>query len=456
MSLDKGSPAALSAGKKAAITRRINSVKNYNSTEKNRVREKIVSAFDPAGITLALESEQGLFVKSLPKATFFLFEYDAGVYKKLVEANYPNVAAIFNSDVSAARQLADVCFDQAWLDFCNSIESNIERISSLQPLLNKCHTIAITFSPRTGKKIDRLIQNYVLNIVATLRELLPEFEIEPTNGGDVYRDTTATMVTVLLKNKSWFGKHQYLPPYCDPTTGMSETERISCVRDWMENYVLNKYGKPLEAMFGVDIRPRSDYILVDSGKQRVTTYHEGTMVPMEIHSEDILIEVLTNLPTWAKNVVLDLNRRCGKNSYLGQYFCMSPVDFIVTMIMPKWNEWNDYGSSTGIGHSGVKILETTDAYREYLYSSVDKNIKNSYDGLKNEAEKITASLRNLEAKITEFEQRKKTCESNFTNTSCGAKWCAREKSLQADIRNLNAAIRFYSERLPDIKPPGET
>ncbi len=247
----KGSPEALERGRKAVETKitrglikpyKCENVKNYDMPKKNEFRNRVVSEFkkDEGTLTLSLESWQLKFVDSLPLCRHVIFEHDRETYKKLIESNRKNMEVYF-ADVSAARLLPPYYrFEQAFLDFCNTMETNLEKIKDLVGVLNWCNVIAFEFSVRNGRRRpkDSEINNYMGRTLAEINRLFPAYEILSP---EVYTDTSP-MIGIIIKRRDdakfdSIGRKQFAE---------SNLEKAFYIRLWAEEYALTQWGTDIK------------------------------------------------------------------------------------------------------------------------------------------------------------------------------------------------------------------
>jgi hypothetical protein len=188
--------------KKAWETRRKNKApkisalqksKEYDSPAKNKFRKKVIEFFDKDKLTLALESPEFLFVDALPNCEFILFEHDYENYKKMVCGNRKNIKHVFNTDVSLVR-LVNEEINQAYLDFCCTLENATPSIIDGYVKLQECDKLAITFCLRGNKKE---IEDYKFDLLKKIQNLFGHFKLEYATS---YKDG-APMVGILLTNK---------------------------------------------------------------------------------------------------------------------------------------------------------------------------------------------------------------------------------------------------------------
>ena len=242
----KGSDKAMQAAKKAIATKierglikpdKCEKVKNYDMPKKNEFRNRVVSKFkkDKGTLTLSLESWQLKFVDALPLCRHIIFEHDGETYKKLIESNRKNMEVYF-ADVTAARLLPPhYRFEQAFLDFCNSMESNLEKVEELAGVLNWCDVIAFEFSVRDGGKSSKKseINNYMGRACSEINRLFWAYDII---SAEVYSDTSP-MIGIIIKRRgdalyNNFGRQIEKNDY----------EKAFYIRLWAEEYSQKKWG----------------------------------------------------------------------------------------------------------------------------------------------------------------------------------------------------------------------
>lgn len=187
----------ITPGKKAWATRVANGNapnKKYDAPKKNEFRQKVVESFGSKGNVLALESSELLFVNAIPNHSVTVIEEDLDTYKSIAKANKPNVT-VYYGDISFANEIEGFNFDCAFLDFCRTLDTSENSIISLMEKLNKCKTIALTFSLRGHKKE---IEDYRYDIAFKIAKLFPNFK--PIHA-ETYKDTSP-MVGIILENNS--------------------------------------------------------------------------------------------------------------------------------------------------------------------------------------------------------------------------------------------------------------
>jgi len=407
----KGSQKALAAGKKAALTKS----KNYNAPGKNKFRDEVVSNFDPHGITLALESAQGLFVKALPKAMFYLFECDDHVYSSLIEMNRPNVVAVFNSDISAARLLQDIPFKQGFFDFCNSLDGNIDCIDALYPLVNRMDVVAFTFSQRSGKVIKTEDREYAVRINNVLSERFPEFKIVSCR---VYNDTS-TMVGVILKKKTpWCGEIKPIEAdrdkiaQCEVYTKQGEI--ISIIRNWMEGYAMAHWNCPLlgelsdENVGGNGVRIlgvcKPLYLVKVGCNIQISGTERNYMFKAACRlAEERFSELLQALPWDMREAIITLHRNY-LNDYVNWENCLSLQGFILKYIIDDRAYRNQYEVRL------ESFPEASDAYKKYILIQTNNEMRLSSKIIESAIEELSKERKIFEETKLQWEERRANCE----------------------------------------------
>lgn len=420
----KGSRQAIDAAKKAAATRLS---KNYDAPKKNKFRDEVISAFDPVGTTLALESAQGLFVKAMPEARIYLFESDRATYTALIEANYPNVISVFNSDVSAARMLHEIPFKQGFFDFCNSLDGNIDRIRGLIPIINQMDTVAFTFSQRgTGRAITTRDREYAVHINAMVTKEMPSFDITSCR---VYKDTS-TMVGVILKRKvKWYGHVFPVGNHADynikPLDAFEKTEVIGIVRNWMEGYAMVHWGYPLLGVMsdtdnpdgsGIKILtcgPKKYLVKVGCNIQIGGTDKNPVYIPACSQAVDKFIEVLNALPHDLRDVITTLYREHikGRKSWSD---CLSMQEYILKYIIAD----DITGDVDGVRVYIASFPEASDAYKKYFMAQADQALTNYLHRVEDMFGKIKKEKQVFEKEKEQWEARRRECDKNNSLGEC--------------------------------------
>ena len=157
-------------------------------------------------MTLVLESDELHFVSQLPDHRFVVFEKNKETFSKLVKLAQtvaPNIIAIRKSDVSKCAKLSpellkfiekDWWYEYAFLDFCDSIQTNIPKLYRIKGMLDNSLYIAFTFCLRRGKKE---MESYKCSIIKTLQTIFRNHEFDYE---DTYRDSAA-MFGIILKRR---------------------------------------------------------------------------------------------------------------------------------------------------------------------------------------------------------------------------------------------------------------
>jgi len=429
MVLVKGSNKAHLAGVKSAETKRLK--KNYDAPQKNKFRTDIASIFNSKGVTLALESHEGLFVRAMPKAKHYLFEFDKKTYEMLVAANHPNVVAVFNSDVVAARQLRNIAFDQGFFDFCNSFDSNIERLSELKPLINTMLHVAFAFSHRGGTKTEH--QTYATRILLSLQEMFPTFDVIKCK---VYSDTS-TMIGVVLKNKKpWVDKKKWNTKAPEPTVDQFDMDTykqpISAIRMWMDSYAYEHWGCSLKGIFKPGCG--SMFVAPQFHKTGCNIQVNGSInkpycVSANSEADAHFKELLDALPEDINNLIIKIHSAwCGESSHGGigakQYnFHMSIPLFILKYIIADNYRW------TPIIFSYPLVSKE---YRAYLDGIFGEQYIVVAKKLEEQQNTLDEERRKLDKERATFSDEKSKCYVNYKSGTCPS-FCKKVKEAIADI-----------------------
>lgn len=150
----------------------------YNRPGKNAFRDIVVNYMeDKVGSVLALESDEMLFVKALPKHSFIIHEHDVDIFNKIRNSNVGNVVSLSRSDIVEAKPLN---YTYAFLDFCNTFSLNVTRLKSLAKILNTTEVIAFTFSKRNDSSCRSAPKNraQVFEIIKRLQLMYPNHIFE--------------------------------------------------------------------------------------------------------------------------------------------------------------------------------------------------------------------------------------------------------------------------------------
>jgi len=176
----------------------------YDRTGKNNFRDKVIdyvrgTMFDENEYILALESPELLFVKKLPRKKFVIYEYDVSRFCQIRDNvkkwKYNNIV-MRNGDIRNAVRLLttnDVIYKFAFLDFCNTLNGNIDRLKDMVDGLDFCEYIAFTFCLRGKNRTE--MDTYSVNIVKTLQDIFTHHKIEYYTS---YRDG-APMAGIVFK-----------------------------------------------------------------------------------------------------------------------------------------------------------------------------------------------------------------------------------------------------------------
>jgi len=170
----------------------------YNNDAKNKVRNKIVQAFNMCDDTrkiLTLESPQYLFTDLMKNKKIVIYENNLQEFKKLLEGRRKNVSIIFD-DITNIKYDR---FECANLDFCITIDQ-VTNLSQMVKYLWNTSYIAFTFSCRSHKKAtdaDRCL----LDMSVRLQKMFRNHEI--TDDGCTYKNGKygSPMVFVMLKRR---------------------------------------------------------------------------------------------------------------------------------------------------------------------------------------------------------------------------------------------------------------
>lgn len=148
--------------------------KDFNLPRKNEMRNKLVEIIKenyhykyPKNI-LALESPQCLFSSKLPQFNIIAYEHDEETYRA-IDAKKPENLTVYSGDIADAFY-SDMKYYACFLDFCNTINSNVDRIRKMQHILWNSKIVAFTFSVR-GYKKD--LPNHESDIIRRLQNMLP-------------------------------------------------------------------------------------------------------------------------------------------------------------------------------------------------------------------------------------------------------------------------------------------
>lgn len=177
-------------------------VSTYNRPRKNAFRDVVISyaksvVYNASDYILALESSELLFVKKLPRSRFIIYESNLDVFESIRDAKCKNITYLRFGDISNVGRLFDkyehICCRFAFLDFCNTLESNISKLKVLSEYLIDCEYIALTFCLRGKNKTE--INLYSVSLVKTLQDIFTSYKIEYFTS---YKDG-APMAGIILK-----------------------------------------------------------------------------------------------------------------------------------------------------------------------------------------------------------------------------------------------------------------
>jgi hypothetical protein len=175
------------------------SVKLWNGPGKTIVRNQVVERFNKygSGYTLALESEQLLFVNALPNHNFAIFEQDPKIFDAIKKNKPSNIRSLVNADIGTAKN-DKAPYDYAFLDFCNTYVKNVPTLKSLAKVLKKSKVIALTFAIRGHKSWNH--GDYQTDISVRLRSIFKNHEVVYGKG---YKDGKhgANMFGIILEHK---------------------------------------------------------------------------------------------------------------------------------------------------------------------------------------------------------------------------------------------------------------
>jgi hypothetical protein len=442
----KGSLEAIAAGKKAADTK---SRKTYDTPEKNTFRREFISLLDTNGITLALESSQGLFVKAMPNAKFYLFEFDKITYKILVAANYHNVIEIFNSDIVASRQLKSVKFKQAFFDFCNSFDSNVERIALLKPIIDNMQHVGFTFSQR-GTRAET--QTYAIKIVTQLQQMFPTFDCI---GSKVYNDTS-TMIGIIFKNKKpWVFDNIEINNVAPKIFNdcMTTDERIATIRLWMENYSFDKWGCSLAGEFGKgkkkwlsDGKTYYDEPDVQVAAGCALQAKKVNIVGRGMADEQHFVEMLSVLPEEVNREIAILHRQaCIHNPKYE--FKLSIPEFIVTHIINRGDRTGDFPNLGLL----VSVTKLSPLFKKNLITLVGEQIEDTLNAIDKETSNLETKRKELDKNILNFQTEKAECFKKYENNQC-PEFCTK---VTATVRNIERqrvmAASVFAKEIEEIR-----
>ena len=175
--------------------------KGYNRTNKNRIRENLISVIERFKINkiLTLESEDFIFSNLLSNKKIIVFENDKNTFNKM-EKSKPKNVKLFYGGVSKFADL-DSEVDCVYLDFKGIFEFTKQEIYELKEVIKKAKLFAVTFSLRIGNEAKERgfeqFGDYQFDLIRRLQELL-EINFKVIYG-EAYKDIQP-MVTMVLEN----------------------------------------------------------------------------------------------------------------------------------------------------------------------------------------------------------------------------------------------------------------
>lgn len=176
---------------------------SYSRPKKNSIRDRIIDTLSHYEINkiLTLESPEFLFSKSLPHKKIYAYEYLSKVYESM-KLKIPTNVSLFNGDIIKFKDL-EINVDFVYLDFCDTLSSNLERLQILKSVINNSKLFAITITPRNEKHIEAE-QNFYIFVLKKLQQILGN-NWEILWGQDYCDKGHSAMVTLLLKNQKLKG-----------------------------------------------------------------------------------------------------------------------------------------------------------------------------------------------------------------------------------------------------------
>ncbi len=186
-------------------------IKSYNAANKNKFRDIVIKSFRGNGdintpnedYILALESSELLFVDALKEFPFIIFELDKQTYARIKNANRDNIINVYNTDVVNAASLFKK-FKYAFLDFCDTFDSNEEKLKILHDKLIFCDQLAFTFCLRRGKKE---LQDYKFDLIKRISKIFPNFYLEY---GEAYKDGAPMVGLIFKRTKTGVKDKKYI------------------------------------------------------------------------------------------------------------------------------------------------------------------------------------------------------------------------------------------------------
>jgi hypothetical protein len=201
MSMVKGSPTALAAGAKSALSRSRNSNKtNYDTKGKNEFRNLIVDTMERCGLVgktiVSLETSQWLFNKSID-AKHIHYQNDKSEYDKMIKTK-PDRTIVINKNIT---DLVNSQFqvDGLWLDYMQTYDVVSEDISEIlkSTCMRGCAVIGLSVSTRSPSK-NKPAPLQIERMVTSINDIFYKYErsaIIP------YKDTS-TMYNVIFVDKN--------------------------------------------------------------------------------------------------------------------------------------------------------------------------------------------------------------------------------------------------------------
>lgn len=264
--------------------------KSYNKPEKNHFRSVVAKRCSGNG--LVLDTPEFLFSKSVPKSYITIFEHDERQYKKMFRNPPQNVEKIYLGDISAAR-LMHKEFHYAFLDFCDTFESNKDRLIALSSKLASSDKIAITFSLRNNRK---RMGDYKFDMAVKLMHIFPFHEI---SYAEPYRDG-CPMIGLILSNKHMENSRQDLNRFviylwCE------EYARKTFYSGVKSKSIIGKYGEIFKAL----PKEMKEYL-----KRRYEWYLDNTKFDKQYSTG------ANNFLNWFEDELFAIYRKIPENIYL--------------------------------------------------------------------------------------------------------------------------------------------
>jgi len=192
----------LKAIEKAWIARwkKTQKIKTFDLPSKNKVRSILINHIKNTDIKnpkiLTLESPDYLFVSQLPKASYFIFERDLNIYLEM-KKNKPQDINIFlhYGNLLDSLKIQDY-FDIIYLDFCNTLNNNINLLKNLIPKIQFAKYFGITACLRKNKKNILIESHYLLDLEKNIKKIIP-FNLELIYG-DSYKDIHSPPMAIMF------------------------------------------------------------------------------------------------------------------------------------------------------------------------------------------------------------------------------------------------------------------